>query len=90
MEFTNEELAMKSYKDLSNERLGEFTREIMEMLQEPTDSEDKGKLIVASSFHALINMAMHTNAKEINAELSGVTIKNSPVGNWRISVKEIK
>lgn len=89
MKFTKKEIDMKSYADMSDARLGRFTREIMAMILEPVDDEDRKKLTIASCAHILIKFALETNAREIDLEITGFTIKDNPFGDWKISVKKL-
>jgi hypothetical protein len=85
---TQEEIDAPSYMDWSDERLGQATRAMANMLHETDITGFKGIKTMAAVY-VLIQVASKMNAGELVSNVNGWTDRNNPDAptKWRITVK---
>lgn len=85
---TEEEKASTNFLNWDDASLGRAVKAGMFQLKD--NAESGNKLIATSAAMVLISLAHSSNADSLTLKLEGVTHKDKPDGDWKLSLKKLR
>lgn len=83
---TEEEKAAGRYLDWDDASLGQMVRALCETIR----GNEKDIIGTVSASYLLIAACLEAGSEESTWKIEGVTMRGEPVGNWEVTVRELK